>query len=88
MPLNTDELYGMLANIKEEPREVVDNAPAKVMLPEIKHSLKKGIKEREIGEPSNANTNVEGLQKEFHWIKEISKSGKRGNQVFVMKIRN
>lgn len=63
VPLNTNQLYGMLANIKEEPHDVAKNAPSEVMSPEINHSMKKVKKEREIGEPSNANNNVGGLLK-------------------------
>ncbi|XP_058786023.1 uncharacterized protein LOC131660737 isoform X2 [Vicia villosa] len=82
VPLNTDQLYGMLANIKEEPRDVTEHAPAEVLFPEINVLLKEVKKEREAGEPSNANNSVGGLPKEFSWLKEISKSGKRGNQHF------
>ncbi|CAI8593619.1 unnamed protein product [Vicia faba] len=80
IPLNTDQLYGMLLNIKEEPQ--TPNVPPEVMFPKINATLKEVKKEIEVGQPSNAKNNVGDLEKEVSFIKEISKSGSRGNQVF------
>ncbi|KAL5081015.1 hypothetical protein RYX36_009436 [Vicia faba] len=83
VPLKTDQLYGMLLNIKEEPQ--TPNVPPEVMFPKTNATLKEVKKETEVGQPSNAKNSVGDLEKEVSFIKEISKSGSRGNQVFDMK---
>ncbi|KAL5058107.1 hypothetical protein RYX36_029711 [Vicia faba] len=59
--LDNDQLYGMLLNIKEEPKTPTEHAPTKVLFPEINASLKEVKKEREVEEPPNTNNNDGGL---------------------------
>ncbi|KAL5055525.1 hypothetical protein RYX36_036207 [Vicia faba] len=69
VPFNTNQLYGMLLNINEEPQTPTEHAPTKVLFPEINASLKEVKREREVGEPSNANNRDGGLHKELSWMK-------------------